>query len=401
MNVRAERFPLVDSMRAFSALCVLAFHAAFFAGMYTSDSPLRQYIAQSGAAVAIFFTISGFLLYRPFVRARVTDAPVPSVRAYAWRRFLRIVPAYWLALTGVAIWLGLETVVDPAWHIPLFYGFAQIYTAETSIAGLAQAWTLCVELTFYLLLPIWALAMRRVGLRGELLGLAGLWLVSLAWKLYAVSRVDPSAFDSGPWLMPLPTFIDQFAVGMALAVISVHVPRERIERLTHRAWAWWLAAAALYWVMCTRLGLSGVLNENVSPREYLMRHQLQTVVALCLLVPAMFAYGRRDVVRRILGWRVLLYVGLVSYGVYLWHEALIKKLADGMAHWMADTVGLGVDARFLVFFALGALGATAIASASYYAVERPLLRLKRLVPQREQPGEALAEPAPATTIGRS
>jgi peptidoglycan/LPS O-acetylase OafA/YrhL len=76
---------------------------------------------------------------------------------------------------------------------------------------------------------------------------------------------------------------------------------------------------------------------------------------------------------------------------------------------MTDTVGLGVDARFAVLFALTLAAATVVASVSYYAVERPALRLKRLVgppPEREQPGEALAEPAPAeppstSTIART
>ena len=68
VNTRSERFPLMDSLRAFAALSVLAFHAAFFAGMYDSDSPLRPYLAQPVAGVTVFFVISGFLLYRPVRR---------------------------------------------------------------------------------------------------------------------------------------------------------------------------------------------------------------------------------------------------------------------------------------------------------------------------------------------
>ena len=105
--------------------------------MYTSDSPLRPYLAQPIAGVTVFFVISGFLLYRPFVRrAARRGEPAPDTRAYAWRRFLRIVPAYWLALTVIAIWLSLDTVFDPAWHIPVFYGFAQIYVHPLELDGL-------------------------------------------------------------------------------------------------------------------------------------------------------------------------------------------------------------------------------------------------------------------------
>jgi peptidoglycan/LPS O-acetylase OafA/YrhL len=409
MNVRAERFPLMDSLRAIAALSVLAFHAAFFAGIYTSGSPLRAYLAQPGVGVAVFFAISGFLLYRPFVRARLEGRPAPATRAYAWRRFLRIVPAYWLALTVVAIWLSLDVVVRPAWHLPLFYGFGQIYAAETGLSGLGQAWTLCVEVTFYAFLPLWALAMRRRRAGGELAALAGLWVASLAWKLFATRHVRPSSLGSGPWLMPLPNFLDQFAVGMALAVVSVRGLPPRLERAARRGWPWWLAAAVAYWVLCTRIGLGGRLGEGFGPREFMLRHELEMVVAACLLVPAIFAVEGGGAVRRVLAWRPLLYLGLVSYGIYLWHEAIVRKVARGISGWMTHTAGLGVDARFAVLFALTLAAAAAVASASYYAVERPALRLKRLVgppPEREQPGEAPAEPAPveppaASTIART
>src|SRR5215212_6043566 len=105
MNARADRFPLFDSLRAIAALSVVAFHAAFFAGMFTSESPLRPYLVRMDVGVSVFFLISGFLLYRPFVRARLGGEGTPHVGGYAWRRFLRIVPAYWVALTIVALWL--------------------------------------------------------------------------------------------------------------------------------------------------------------------------------------------------------------------------------------------------------------------------------------------------------
>jgi peptidoglycan/LPS O-acetylase OafA/YrhL len=128
--------------------------------------------------------------------------------------------------------------------------------------------------------------------------------------------------------------------------------------------------------MATQIGLEGVLSERTGRTEYLLRHELGTVVAAALLVPAIFAWQRRDAARRVLGWRPLLFVGLVSYGVYLWHIALVNKIARATADWMTDSLGLGVEARFLVLFTLAGAGATAIATVSYYLLERPLLRLK-------------------------
>jgi peptidoglycan/LPS O-acetylase OafA/YrhL len=400
VNVRAERFPLIDSLRAISALAILGAHAALLAGIYTSGSRLRTYTVHLDTAVAVFFLISAFLLYRPFVLARVRGEPAPRTGAYAWRRFLRIVPGYWLALTLVGLWLGLSGIASPLWHLPLFYGFGQIYDSSTSLGGLGQAWTLCVEVTFYAFLPLWALAVRRLGMRGELAALAGLALVSVAWKAFALSHVQVSdyatgAFTAGPWLQPLPNFLDQFAVGMALAVVSVHGLPPRTTRLVARAWPWWLAAAGFYWLLANTAGKPSV---DVSTATWLARHELHALIALALLVPAAFAWDRGGAVRRFLAWRPLLYVGLVSYGVYLWNNAVLIKLSSATSDWMTDTLGFGADARFLALFLGGVAGTVAIASVSYHLVERRLMSLGRLVPagpRQPDPAEAIAEPAPA------
>ena len=91
MNARADRFPLFDSLRAIAALSVLGFHVAFF-HLYRSDTPIRAYTVHLDVGVTVFFLISGFLLYRPFVRARLkgrsrrTWAPTPGAASCGSRR---------------------------------------------------------------------------------------------------------------------------------------------------------------------------------------------------------------------------------------------------------------------------------------------------------------------------
>ena len=400
MNVRADRFPLMDSVRAIGALAVLAAHAALVAGVYTSGSFLRPYVTQLDVAVTIFFEVSAFLLYRPFVAARLAGKPRPDTRAYAWRRFLRIVPGYWLALTGVAIWLGLETVTSPAWHLPVYYGFGQIYTAETDIGGLGQAWTLCVEASFYFFLPLWAIAVRRLSWRAELLALGGVALLSIGWQVFALSHVhgndfNVGGFTSGPWEHPLPNFLDQLALGMALAVVSVHGLPDRAVRLFVRAWPWWLFAAVAYWFLVKTVGAP---TADVGTGTKIARHEIHAVIAAAVLVPAIFVWDRGGAVRRLLAWRPLLYVGLISYGVYLWNNAVLIKLSTATSDWMTDTLALDANGRFVLLFVGGLAGTVAIGTISYQFVERPLLSLKRLVPGRPreaEPTEAIAEPAPA------
>src|SRR4051794_10645880 len=105
MNVQSVRFPLFDSLRAIAALTIFLFHIAFVLHLLGGRT-LSPWLAQLNVGVPIFFLISGFLLYRPFAQTRFSGDPSPAVGPYAIRRLFRIVPAYWVALTIVAVWLG-------------------------------------------------------------------------------------------------------------------------------------------------------------------------------------------------------------------------------------------------------------------------------------------------------
>jgi len=107
----------LDGVRAIAALSVLVFHAVgFYARGAGVDAWARPWVGRLDVGVAVFFLLSGYLLYGLFLRGRI------RVGAYALRRALRIVPAYWVALTVAALALGLRDV----WaNVPLFYGFAQ------------------------------------------------------------------------------------------------------------------------------------------------------------------------------------------------------------------------------------------------------------------------------------
>ena len=147
-------------------------------------------IERTNVGVTLFFVISGFLLYRPFVAARMVGAPATRLRDFARRRLLRIVPAYWLALTVLAIYPGERGVFTNHWWI--YYGFGQIYNDGTVLRGLGQAWSLCVEITFYAALPFYAAlmarALRRLSARRQVpveLGLLALICVaSWGYRLY-------------------------------------------------------------------------------------------------------------------------------------------------------------------------------------------------------------------------
>lgn len=397
MDVRAGRFPHVDALRGLATLMVLTIHGVgFFGGGLRDDAALRPVLARLEVAVPIFLVISSFLLWRPFVRAHLLGRPRPSVKAYGWRRVLRIVPAYWVALLVTALVLGTPGVLT-ADGVPTYFGFLQLYSEGTAGGGIPQAWTLCLEVTFYALLPVLAWAVFRVGrdrgLRAHVRLVVVLFAIGVVWKPLAVLTGATGAVGLAPepWLSSLPGYLDVFAFGMGLAVASVVFE----ERPWPRPLAWlgarppaaWGIALGAYLLTAFGIGLDGDPGVSLTAAQVVVRGLLFAVVATALMLPAVLPGPERGPVQRVLGSRSVRFLGLVSYGTYLWHWAVLQWLStNGWADvravhpyvlWWLPPIAISV--------VLGAL--------SWYLVERPALSLKRLAgPARTPPGEALAEP---------
>ena len=400
MNVRATRFPLFDSLRAIAAIAVLATHAAVVAGTPFTDSPVRPYAARLEVGVAIFFVISGFLLYRPFLLARVKGVAAPAAGPYAWRRFLRIVPAYWIALTVITIWQGLPGVFTPE-GVPRFYGVAQAYNTSTIGGGIVQAWSLTIEIAFYAFLPLYAFALARLargrGIAADAIGVAALAVIALAWKL-AVLGGTGDQVEIDAMTLALPAYLDHFAAGMALAIISVWLQiRERDELpralrwLAERPGISWAIALVAFWAVSTQIGLDGEFFEPMTADQYMARHYLYAIIAAAVVAPAVVGDPAVGLVRRVLAWPPLLWLGLVSYGIFLWNLAVVGELGD---QGLGEVRLLG---GWLGYFATGLAITALIAAVSYYLVERPALGLKRLFgdqPPAAGRGESVEEPAP-------
>jgi peptidoglycan/LPS O-acetylase OafA/YrhL len=397
VNTHAYKFPLMDSVRAIALLAVVAAHSSFFMAP-GGDSSLSH--LRFDFSVRVFFMISAFLLYRPWIRARLADWESPSAVAFAWRRFLRIAPGYWAALTLIALWIGLDYVFTGR-GIWTYYGFAQVYQPGWAVGGLPQAWSLCVEVVFYAFLPFWGWVMRRFAarssaglLRQELIGCAALFALSFLYKA-AITATGVLEGDAGlPWQINTLTFLDDFALGMALGVLSAYYEGRRdlprpLRLLDRRpGLAWGIALLALA-VTSFAVGLFGHVAQNISGPEYVARHYLLMVIAVALLLPALFGDPSRGLVRRVLAHRVLVYLGLISYGAYLWHFAVLVQLDRwGFGDAVAAHTGQWI------WFPAGLIGGVGLATISWYLLEKPLLGLKGLVRSRPapQPGEALSEP---------
>jgi peptidoglycan/LPS O-acetylase OafA/YrhL len=392
------RFPLLDGLRAIAAGSILITHVASDSGFNTGN-PLGAYTARLNAGVALFFVISGFLLYRPFLAARFEGRPLPCLRDYARRRVLRIVPAYWLAVTILGIAVGLCGVFTSQWWV--YYLFLQSYSSSTVICGIGPAWSLSIEVAFYCALPLWVLLMaraqrgrpRQAMVRIEAAGLLVIGLASLGLRTWWHAKVGhQTSVDAS-----IAGNVDWFCWGMALALASVALhEREHLSRagsvVVRHPWVPWALAGFLLWLDSTQLGMVRSFPPVYTNAQWLAEHLIFPAMGFLLALPAVFGDPRHGMTRRVLGCRPLAWFGLVSYGVFLWHQPLMRPLMDaGAMHVLPG------HQPFLSLLLVVTAVSLAVAALSYYLVERPILRFKD-GGRRRPPGTSARSQEPAPVV---
>ena len=377
-SARAHVFGL-DGLRAVAAFAVVAHHVGFDTGTIFRG-PLGIVWEQLDIGVAVFFVLSGFLLGGPFIRRLLDDRPIDGIGRFWVRRAVRIYPAYWVVLTVMVLFLG--TSIASFREGVLLYGLLQIYDADTFFSGMVQAWTLCVEISFYAVLPLMALLgsllLRRLRVvrreRVLVLACALLYLGSTVWRL-SMYLLPPTIGRLGmSWL---PGQFDLFALGLALAVLRAWAERDdalaaRIERTVRWPGVWFAAAGAVFAFSCL-VKLRRPVVPVDSPflfgdgREFARQIAFGAVAAL-LLAPLALRRAPVKGSARVLGLRPMVVLGVLSYGVYLWHKSLIPKVQE----WL----GLApFDGGFVPVLLLVSLGATVLAWVTYRVVEHPTLAL--------------------------
>lgn len=364
-----RRFPALDGLRAVGALAVVTTHVGFQSGDAVSG-PFAGVLARLDFGVAIFFVISGFLLFRPHAVAWFDGRPGPATLTYLRNRALRILPALWVAVVAAAVLLAANDAVP--WTAFLRHALlVHVYFPENLVAGLTQFWSLCVEAAFYLVLPLAGrlLTRRRPTRRrvlAELAILVALVPLGAAWMASARSLGTERA---GLWL---PGYVGWFGIGMAFALW--HVARAHgllgpsvLDRLAALPGTVWAGAAAIYLIAATPL--AGPYNLLPSTGgEAFMKSILYAAAAAGVILPAVgLGEGR---VGRVLGGRVGHYLGDISYGVFCYHVIVLGLISDAL--------DFGVfTGRFGLRLVLTLAVSIAVATASYYLMERPILRLGR------------------------
>jgi len=379
-----------EALRALAALMVVVHHAASTVGPLAQPARPGRLLTLASVfdgGVAIFFVMSGFLLWRPVVARSLAGRAGEPARAFWWRRIVRIVPAYWSALT--VLWASGVVALGGHWW--RYYLFLQTYSEETVLGGIVPAWSLGTEMAFYLVLPGLAVVIGRVA-RGRSPGLAtGLHLgfCGLLGLGGFVARavVDRSFADRrGLAFTWLPQNLDLFAWGMALAVLSAAAGAAvaggrlggRLDAAGRPTACWWGGAAALFAWYAYRVGPADLVT-GYTGWSWHQRQLVLGAVAVLLLVPVVFGTGAGGPLRALASWRPIAWVGLVSYGLYLWHLDVMGWLVDhdvaGLRRALAR--GTSADPPLLLLCAATLAVALALAAVSWYGLERPLQRRAR------------------------
>ena len=379
----------IEGLRGLAALGVLTWHVwAHETNRVTYGvalPPFTKLFDNARVGVAMFFVLSGFLLYRPFVAAVVRRQPRPSFARYFRSRALRILPAYWAAVVGVALLFQRELLERPL-ELLANMTFLQSYVPSYVPGpfhglGIGPAWSLCVEVVFYVLLPLLVLLAFLLADSSIVEPVAAALVpVALLAGTGMAALLSSRLFGLGQvWRMSFLPHAHWFAVGMTVAVARVlwEDGRLRLPR-------WWRPGASAAILILSVAFLKLQYEGRITFEE----EQSGLVVACGLLLALVVFAGERSLLLRVLEWRPLFRLGLVSYGVFLWHDPILRWLRD-------EGLTAAGRAGFVYDLVLVAALAIAAAALSYRVVEKPALARKggRVPPSAsERAGELSAAP---------
>ncbi|WP_067968876.1 acyltransferase family protein [Mycolicibacter icosiumassiliensis] len=344
--------PAVEGMRACAAIGVVITHVAFQTGHSAGIS--GRLWSRFDMAVAVFFALSGFLLWRSHAAAARGLRPAPPTGHYLRSRVVRIMPAYLVSVVVILALLpdagGASLVV---WLANLT--MTQIYVPLTLTPGLTQMWSLAVEVSFYIVLPLLALAARRLPVRARIPAIAGVALLSLGWGFLPIHT--PYGVNPLNWA---PAYGCWFGAGMLLAEWAYR-PVGRVHRLARRRLPMALLILVAFGVAASPLaGPEGLTSATVG--QFIVRTAMGGVLAWALLAPLVL--DRPDTPHRFLASAPMVTLGRWSYGIFIWHLAALDMVFPVIGRF-AFTGDMAVVLALTLVFTI------AIAAVSYALVEQP------------------------------
>lgn len=371
--VRSQRSIGVEALRGVAAVMVLSAHALSML-IPTSDADLPVWAlvrAHLTSGFQLFFVVSGFLIAGPFLRDLVRGNPLPAVGPYALRRVLRIGPAFWVVLLVFVLFsLGGWSADD--WSAVITHAtFTQDLVPHQSGTVLPVAWTLGIEALFYALVPVAAMVIRRhsrmiTATQLEVWILIA-WAVSVAWELgisltfhgpYGSQAISPRDDVLKLFTISLPGMFCLFCPGLLVAVWRVS--GRSFGSARSRPGMTILAGCGLWFVSAI---IENAVGGNIGACA---GDQLRGVAFAAVLVGAVnWQRVPGPLLRGAAG------LGVVSYGIYLWHWLVIHGIEIAAGRAVPFGGALGTPTAIVV----SVVATLPFALISWYMVESPCLRL--------------------------
>jgi peptidoglycan/LPS O-acetylase OafA/YrhL len=337
--------PELDGLRGIAIILVLFAHAF--------DWPKGSFIG-----VDMFFALSGFLITTLLLEEWRVHGSI-SLRHFYLRRYYRLFPAL-AVLTAIYVLYVLLFVNGDVGMRVRGAGFGLTYTANWVQAfhwrfpdtEIGYLWTLGIEEQFYLLWPALLILLlnRGLGLKGTKWALLGMIVAVVVWRNFLISH----GADSNRTYFGTDTRFDELLVGCLAGTLFVSRRKEQ---------------AGSRWLMLATLGAGLFLGYRVFKRNPWTFWTVRTTLTLVAVATTVVIYtcvtGSFPLLKRTLSIKALVFVGAISYSLYLWHvpaDVLLREVA-GLTSWQLAA------SEFALTFAA--------ACASYYLVERPFLKRRK------------------------
>ena len=361
-----------------------------------------------GAGVTLFFVLSGFLLFMPYEKALLFEEDWPSARRFYLRRVFRIVPAYYLSLILMVLFLHPEFLqLDHLKTLPLFFLFYMDSSPATYLQINGPFWTLAVEWQFYMILPWLALGMSWIVRRGSahkrflwtalcLVGIIvwgigtrrlGLYLMNHPERTFLVPRSVLNVILFFIYGMN-GKFLEDFAVGMLVSLCFIYVrslPSESRLRIMFGRLSLWLLGGGLLLLYFMALWHFNVWYPHRFTPLLRIRPPYETISEILLAVGfgsciTAILFGPA-ILRQLFEISILRWIGLISYSLYMWHLPLLVFIANHVG-WKVP-VWNNVLAYGMYWFWVIAI-IIPFAFLFYITVEKPWMRLgTRLLKQKK------------------
>ena len=377
-----------NGVRGVGMLLVFFTHLCLLADT-EPDNNMRSYgwaapvLGHIDLGLAAFFSLSGYLIARPYARAYVLHTRSPRLRSYVRNRILRVVPAFYVFTVIVLLRFGVDGSLDAGrensssvLQVLGQFLFVQGQTGGPAVVPIGPAWSIGAEVGFYILIPIsaWLLVRSATRLQGpERRAVLGITAAGVAMLVSITLRAKAGDQYSFAWLTSPPAIMYVFMPGVAIA-LAEPLLAARLRNVPR-------PARAIAWSAFAFAALTAVVYAvtDYDPRQTPIHHALgQRALLAALSTGALIGdlvvlqLGTGGAPRLFVN-RLMLWMGERSYSFYLVHIWVLLEID----HALGD--GRSLQTRFVIMLAVALPLTTAIAALSYRYVERPFLERKRKV----------------------